>query len=103
LSVTGKTAILVDDGLATGTTMKVAIRALRRRQPREIVVAVPVAPPDTVAALRLEGARVLCLAQPADFVALGYHYRDFTQVPDSEVIDTLGEVARLRRNNWGGA
>ncbi len=63
LSVTGKTAIVVDDGAATGTTIKVAIRALKRRQPREIVIAIPVAPPDTVASLRQEGVRVLCLVR----------------------------------------
>jgi putative phosphoribosyl transferase len=83
--------------------MKVAIRALKRRQPREIVVAIPVAPADTVAALRQEGARVICLFEPANFVALGYHYRDFTQVPDEDVINTLGEISKLRRQNWPGA
>jgi putative phosphoribosyl transferase len=102
LSVTGKTAIIIDDGAATGATVKVAIRALKRRSPREVVVALPVAPPDTVKELEREGVRVVCLAQPANFMALGYHYRDFTQVPDEEVGTTLAEISRLRRNGWRG-
>jgi putative phosphoribosyl transferase len=103
LSVTGKTAIIVDDGAATGTTVKVAIRALKRRSPREVVVALPAAPPETVKELEREGVRVVCLAQPANFLALGYHYRDFTQVPDETVTATLGEISRLRRNGWNEA
>jgi putative phosphoribosyl transferase len=103
LAVTGKTAIIVDDGAATGTTVKVAIRALKRRSPREVVVALPAAPPETVADLEREGVRVVCLAQPADFRALGVYYRDFTQVRDEEVTGTLSEISRLRRNGWNEA
>lgn len=90
LSITGKTAILVDDGAATGTTMKVAIRALKRRSPAAIVVALPVAPPQTVAELGLEADRVVCLAQPPLFRALGYHYRNFEQLDDEDVLAILG-------------
>jgi putative phosphoribosyl transferase len=97
LSVDGKTVIIVDDGAATGTTMKVAIRALRRRAPREIVVALPVAPPETVAELSLEAEKVVCLSQPAHFHAPGYHYRTFPQVSDAEVVEALREAARRRR------
>jgi len=97
LSVDGKTAILVDDGAATGTTMKVAIRALKRRSPREIVVAVPVAPPETIAELSLEADKVVCLSQPTRFHALGYHYRAFPQLTDEEVVEALQEAARGRR------
>jgi putative phosphoribosyl transferase len=100
LAVTDKTAIIVDDGAATGTTVKVAIRALKRRSPREVVVALPAAPAETVLQLEREGARVVCLAQPEDFRALGYHYREFTQVSDEEVTGTLAEIAHLRRNGW---
>lgn len=96
-SVEGKTAILVDDGAATGTTMKVAIRALKRRSPREVVVALPVAPAETVAELSLEADRVVCLSQPSHFRALGYHYRTFRQLSDEEVIEALQEAAT--RNN----
>lgn len=84
-----KTVVLVDDGAATGTTMKAAIRALKRRSPREIVVALPVAPPDVVADLAQEADRVVCLSQPARFHALGYHYHDFPQLSDDEVLRSL--------------
>jgi putative phosphoribosyl transferase len=96
LSVAGKTAIIIDDGAATGTTMKVAIRALRRRSPREIIVALPVSPPDTVAELSQEADRVVCLSQPGRFLALGYHYRSFPQLMDGEVTAALDEARRRR-------
>lgn len=97
LSVAGRTVILVDDGAATGTTMKVAVRALRHRAPREIVVAVPVSPPDTVAELTQEADRVVCLSQPGRFRALGYHYLRFPQLSDSEVIAAMDEAAQLHK------
>ena len=96
LSVAGKTAVIVDDGAATGTTMKVAIRALRRRSPREIIVALPVSPPDTVAELSQEADRVVCVSQPGQFLALGYHYRSFPQLTDEEVTAALDEARRRR-------
>jgi putative phosphoribosyl transferase len=89
LPIAGRTAILVDDGVATGTTMKVAIRALKRRSPREIVIALPVAPPETVAELGREVDRIVCLSEPSRFHALGYHYREFPQLTDEEVVETL--------------
>ena len=101
LAVTGKTAILVDDGAATGTTMKVAIRALKRRSPREIVVALPVAPPETVAELAQLADRIVCLSQPTPFRALGYHYLSFPQLADEEVTNALQEARRKR--GAGGA
>lgn len=96
LSVRGKTVILVDDGAATGTTMKVVARAIRRRSPAEIILALPVAPPDTVADLSHEADRVVCLAQPAHFRALGYHYREFHQLSDAEVLELLERAAPRR-------
>ena len=99
LSIAGKTAIIVDDGAATGTTMKVAIRALRRRAPRQIIVAIPVAPRDTVAELAQEADQVICLSQPGRFRALGYHYLSFPQCTDEEVTGTLHEAAQ-RRGVW---
>jgi putative phosphoribosyl transferase len=90
LSIAGKTAILVDDGAATGTTMKVAIRALKRRSPTAIVVALPIAPPETVADLSQEADRIVCLAQPPHFRALGYYYRNFEQLDDEDVLAALG-------------
>lgn len=89
LPIAGRTAILVDDGVATGTTMKVAIRALKRRSPREIVIALPVAPPQTVAELGRGVDRIVCLSEPSRFHALGYHYREFPQLTDEEVVETL--------------
>ena len=95
LSIAGKTAIIVDDGAATGTTMKVAIRALKRRSPREIIVAVPVSPKETVAELAGEAVRVVCLSQPGRFQALSYHYLRFPQLSDSDVVAAMDEAAQL--------
>lgn len=94
LAITGKSAILVDDGAATGTTMKVAIRALRRRAPRAIVVALPVAPAETVAELAQLADRIVCLSQPRHFRALGYHYLSFPQLPDEDVTKALQDARR---------
>ncbi|WP_352617014.1 phosphoribosyltransferase [Mesorhizobium australicum] len=95
MSIAGRTAIIVDDGAATGTTMKIAIRALKRRSPREIVVAVPVSPQETVAALEQEADRVVCLSQPGQFRALGHHYLRFPQLSDSDVVAAMDEAAQL--------
>ncbi len=92
-STAGKTVILVDDGAATGTTMKVAIRAMKRRAPREIVVALPVAPHDVVVELSAEANRIVCPTTPSRFLALGYHYHDFPPVADEEVVQTLNRFA----------
>jgi len=85
LAVKGKTVVVVDDGIATGSTIRAALRALRQLGPKRIVVAVPVAPPDTVSALLDLADDVLCLHTPTPFMAVGSWYRDFTQVPDNEV------------------
>ncbi|MER8433308.1 phosphoribosyltransferase [Mesorhizobium caraganae] len=95
ISIAGKTAIIVDDGAATGTTMKIAIRALERRSPREIVVAIPVSPQETVAALEQEADRVVCLSQPARFQTLGHHYLRFPQLSDSDVVSAMDGAAQL--------
>ncbi|MCH4559165.1 phosphoribosyltransferase [Mesorhizobium jarvisii] len=97
IAIAGKTAIIVDDGVATGTTMKVAIRALKRRSPREIVVAIPVAPPDTLAELTQETDSIVCLSQPAHFLALGYHYRSFPQLTDDDVTEALAAARQSHR------
>ena len=86
LPVEGRTVIIVDDGAATGTTMKVVARAMRRRSPARIILALPVASPDAVADLQREADQVVCLSQPPRFRALGYHYRDFHQLDDAEVL-----------------
>ncbi|WP_245777388.1 phosphoribosyltransferase [Marinobacter pelagius] len=87
--ILGKCVILVDDGVATGATMRVAIKALRKQNPKEVVVAVPVAPPDTIEVLRREADDVVCLAMPEPFTAIGLWYVNFSQVSDEEVTEQL--------------
>jgi len=94
LSVQGRTAIVVDDGIATGTSMRAALQALRRRNPAAIVLAVPVAPRETIQALRRQVDQVVCLAQPEPFYAVGMHYRDFHQIEDAEVIAALSAMSK---------
>ena len=90
----GRCVILVDDGLATGATMHAAIDAVRAQQPACIVVAVPVAPPDTVRTLEALVDEVVCPLQPQSFMAIGQWYQDFTQTSDDEVITLLDELAK---------
>jgi putative phosphoribosyl transferase len=85
----GRTVIVVDDGLATGSTMIAALRALRLRRPAKLVCAVPVAPPETVARVRPLADEVICLLAPENFSAVGQFYRRFDQVSDDEVIAAL--------------
>lgn len=91
LAVSGRTVILVDDGVATGATVEAAIAALRPLAPGRIVVAVPVAPRDTLDRLRGEADEVVCLSAPRDFLAIGAFYADFDQVEDAEVVRLLAE------------
>jgi putative phosphoribosyl transferase len=97
LSVSGRTVILVDDGAATGTTMKAAVRALKRRSPREVVVALPVAPLETVEELAREADKVVCLSQPPHFHALSYHYSKFPQLTDEEVTVAMSKPRNARQ------
>jgi putative phosphoribosyl transferase len=92
--VEGRVAILVDDGLATGATMRAAIAALLRQRPARIVVAVPAAAPDTCARLEREADEIMCDITPEPFVAVGHWYEDFVQTTDGEVRDLLAK-ARL--------
>jgi predicted phosphoribosyltransferase len=89
VEVAGRTAIVVDDGIATGATTRAALRATRVRKPAKLVLAVPVAPTDAVAALRQEADDVVCLEEYEYFCAIGFYYRDFRQISDEEVIETL--------------
>ena len=93
LDVTGKTVILVDDGLATGSTMRAAIQALRQKNAGQIIVAVPVGAPDSCARIASEADRVICAVQPEDFQAVGAWYDDFSQTTDAEVCELLSENA----------
>jgi len=88
-SVAGRTVILVDDGLATGSTMRAAVAALRQQAPARVVVAVPVAAPSTCAELREEVEEVVCFATPEPFMSVGRFYDDFSQTTDDEVRDAL--------------
>jgi putative phosphoribosyl transferase len=93
-TITGRSAIVVDDGIATGTTMRAVIKALRRKGPKSIILAVPVAPPDAIEALRAEVDDIVCLETPDPFYGIGLHYADFHQVTDAEVIQTLDAQKR---------
>ena len=87
--VRGKTVILVDDGLATGSTMLAAVQALRRQGPVRIVVAVPVASPDTCELMKAYVDEIVCAATPEPFYAVGLWYEDFSQTTDEEVRELL--------------
>src|SRR5258708_13842263 len=88
-SVRGRTVVLVDDGLATGATMHAAVKALRQQQPARIVVAVPIAAPETCDELKAEADEVICGITPEPFDAVGRWYEDFSQTTDEEVADLL--------------
>ncbi len=94
ISCEEKIAVIVDDGIATGLTMRAAVKALRAQKPKAIIVAVPVAPADTVNVLESEADKVVVLDNPDQFLgAVGAHYDDFSQVSDSEVIELLKEAS----------
>jgi len=89
VDLTGRVAIVVDDGIATGATTRAALRAARMRNPKTLVLAVPVAPTESLSAMRREADEVVCLEDYAMFGAIGYYYSDFRQVPDEDVIRIL--------------
>ncbi len=91
-----KTAILVDDGLATGSTMRAAVEALREQQPSRIVMAVPVAAPETCREFEHEVDDTVCAVEPERFYAVGQWYQDFSQTTDDEVRDLLRQAALAR-------
>jgi predicted phosphoribosyltransferase len=92
LEVAGRTVIVVDDGIATGGTMKAVLKAIRELRPNKLVLAVPVAPPDSIADLSAFADEVEALVLPEPFHAVGAYYRDFTQTSDDEVIDLLNQA-----------
>jgi putative phosphoribosyl transferase len=96
VDVAGKTAIVIDDGIATGATMRAALRATRLRHPKTLVLAVPVAPTESLVELRGEADDVVCLEDYRFFDAIGLYYRDFTQVEDEEVIRLLSRYSPHR-------
>ncbi len=94
----GRTVIVIDDGIATGATMKAALRGVRQNEPQQLVLAVPVAPPDTLQALATECDEVVCLSAPEWFHAVGSHYVDFAQTTDEEVVSLLAQAKALRQS-----
>jgi predicted phosphoribosyltransferase len=99
----GRSVIVTDDGIATGSTMIAALQALKTQKPREVIVAVPVASPDRLEEVRRWCDDVVCLLTPNDFWAIGQLYRNFTQLDDNEVIQLLRELAPSSRPRPRGA
>ncbi len=95
-SIAGRSVLLIDDGLATGSTMRAAVAALRQRNPARCVVAVPVAAPSTCADLRPEVDELVCAAMPEPFAAVGFWYQDFTAVGDEQVSELLTLASHRR-------
>lgn len=100
--LTGKTVILVDDGLATGSTMRAAIAALRQKGPARVIVAVPVAARETCAAFRDIADDIVCAVTPEPFHAVGLWYEDFSQTTDDEVRDLLDRSRSAREEHVAG-
>ncbi len=92
--VEGRTVIVVDDGIATGATVRAALVAIRRGRPKRLVLAVPVAPPETIEALRADVDEAVCLDTPAYFFAISQFYAEFPQLSDAEVSDLLSRAPR---------
>jgi putative phosphoribosyl transferase len=101
--VKGKVVILTDDGIATGSTMFLAVEALRRKGVAYIIVAVPVAPAEAISRLRGLADQVVCLAEPEPFAAVGEWYRDFRQLTDHEVCQILDELTARQQQQLESA
>jgi putative phosphoribosyl transferase len=92
ISVAGRTAIVVDDGVATGATFRAALEAMKRMDAARVVAAIPVAPDDSLATIEALAHEVICLQTPEPFYAVGLHYADFGQTSDAEVIELLSRA-----------
>jgi putative phosphoribosyl transferase len=91
----GNTVVLVDDGLATGATMRAAVAAVRQHQPGRVIVAVPTGSPDTCRELERDADEVVCLINPDPFLAVGFWYDDFSQTSDEEVRELLARASEV--------
>ena len=96
--ISGSTVILIDDGLATGATMRAAVAAVKTKNPAKVIIAVPVAAPDTCSAFGSEVDEVICVATPEPFYGVGAWYEDFSQTTDKEVCDFLDRAAKIEPN-----
>jgi predicted phosphoribosyltransferase len=90
----GRIVVIVDDGIATGSSMLAAIRSVRARKPQKLIVAIGVAPPETLARIRAEADEVVCLAMPEDFYAVGQFFDDFSEITDDMVVTALSRPVR---------
>lgn len=102
-SVTGRSLIVTDDGIATGSTMIAALQSIKTQKPREVIVAVPVASPDRLAEVQRWCDETVCLLAPTEFWAIGQFYENFAQVEDEEVVRLLREFAPAARRRPAGA
>lgn len=93
MKLAGRTVVVVDDGVATGATLRAALAAVRRAAPERVILALPVAPADTLDAMRDDVDEVICLQTPMPFYAVGAHYRDFPQTTDDEVRELVETYA----------
>lgn len=91
----GRIVVIVDDGIATGSSMLAAIRSVRARKPQKLVVAIAVAPPQSLASIAAEADEVACLYSPDDFYAVGQFFEDFSEVTDDMVVTALSGAARV--------
>jgi putative phosphoribosyl transferase len=100
--VRDRTVLLIDDGIATGGTVRAALKALKRAGARHVVLAVPVAPAEVLPVLRREADEVIALETPDPFIAVGLWYADFTQTTDEEVVSLLDSARRRPRETGAG-
>ncbi|WP_417777216.1 phosphoribosyltransferase [Stutzerimonas xanthomarina] len=91
--LTDRCVIVIDDGIATGATVRAALKGLKQSKPSHVVLAVPVGPRDVIEMLKTEVDELVCLAMPEPFIGVGCHYRDFEQTSDEQVVDLLARAA----------